>query len=452
MCDYNLYGCALIACARVRFRSPVPEFNSKSEHHQWHDKSISSEWISDPLEFPRESHCDIELDLCVQDILNRHEVASRDIHHDFSERFLSTAQDEKYVPSMAGLWKDEGIRRKKKLGITNPGSSPFPPEALVTMSADPRLAKGNWIHEEEYSKLVMDMIEAEKSQVPKEKMDFERFNGPFLGAHLKSTQEGVEDLYPENLLIGSHSHEPADLDDSTALVDETSIFEDLQEQYPHSHDEHGHESESHQDYELSESHQEYELSEPHQERTNESDSISNGLSHSIPTDQEQRSQQKQVTFHGTGSDDTGSFPTKLAGIQRVPAIVSAEPKSSPNLVKVTALLSSVFALPDSSRTQIFGKLPPLVPGRLSTIYQDAHYSDESDIPDKAHGYAGKEVKLESNTLPYLPYFDRQGLSPASLGEKPAIVLDKDKEEETYRGIREACTLRNWQISTAPPSA
>jgi DNA polymerase zeta len=63
-----------------------------------------------------------------------------------------------------------------------------------------------------------------------------------------------------------------------------------------------------------------------------------------------------------------------------------------------------------------------------------------------------EVILESKTLPYLPYFDRMGLSPATAGDKPAIVLDKVKEEETYRGSREACTLRNWQISTAPPSA
>ncbi|KAK5257057.1 DNA polymerase zeta, partial [Exophiala xenobiotica] len=71
MCDYNLYGCGYIECARVKFRSPVPQYLEMSNPlHQWHDHSISPDCISDDGILPKQSHCELEVDVHVKDILN----------------------------------------------------------------------------------------------------------------------------------------------------------------------------------------------------------------------------------------------------------------------------------------------------------------------------------------------------------------------------------------------
>ncbi|KAL1381522.1 ribonuclease H-like domain-containing protein [Phyllosticta capitalensis] len=52
MCDYNLFGCGYIDCAKVRFRAPVPEWESLSQTtHRWHDRSIPSIHILPDDEF-----------------------------------------------------------------------------------------------------------------------------------------------------------------------------------------------------------------------------------------------------------------------------------------------------------------------------------------------------------------------------------------------------------------
>lgn len=139
MCDYNLYGCAYIDCSEVRFRQPIPDFEDMdSDAHHWHNRTILPSMMSDGDTLPRQSHCSLEVDICVQHILNRLDVKARPLHHDFIERHQSFAHDEKLVHSMAGLWRDETRRRKARMGDTEPGSSPFPPEVLVSVSADPR--------------------------------------------------------------------------------------------------------------------------------------------------------------------------------------------------------------------------------------------------------------------------------------------------------------------------
>ena len=42
------------------------------------------------------------------------------------------------------------------------------------------------------------------------------------------------------------------------------------------------------------------------------------------------------------------------------------------------------------------------------IYQEAYYSNEADVPEQAREYAGREFKLESSTIPWLPDFDPKG--------------------------------------------
>ncbi|KAF2440746.1 hypothetical protein P171DRAFT_420696 [Karstenula rhodostoma CBS 690.94] len=196
MCDYNLYGCGYIECAKMQFRGPAPDSDVVDiTTHKWHDASISDHLLAEPDQYPRQSHCSLEVDVCVQDILNRHELHSRPIHHNLFEQ-SAVKPDEKYVPSMAGLWRDETLRRKRRMGLTDPSSSPFSPEVLVSMSADARNTdKGGWIHEEEYRELLEQLVKDEN------RLDLvadrAKFVKPTEGeAHIKTALESVEDLYP----------------------------------------------------------------------------------------------------------------------------------------------------------------------------------------------------------------------------------------------------------------
>ncbi|KAF1809952.1 putative DNA polymerase zeta catalytic subunit [Eremomyces bilateralis CBS 781.70] len=232
MCDYNLYGCAYIDCAKVRFRSPVPEYQEQNDpNHKWHDGSIPNGWTLDEERFPRQSHCSIEIDLCVQDILNRHDVELRNIHHDFSERFVHISSDEKLVRSMAALWKDETIRRKRRMGLTHPSSSPFPSEVLVSMSADERNAEAaGWIHEEEFRDTIKDIIDQERS-ASDAPPDFDKFiRHPKREAKIQTAFESITELYPDRL-HRTVRREPAEHTQlarvENAFVDESRIAAEL---------------------------------------------------------------------------------------------------------------------------------------------------------------------------------------------------------------------------------
>ncbi|KAL3420170.1 DNA polymerase zeta catalytic subunit [Phlyctema vagabunda] len=202
MTDYNLYGCGYIDCRKVAFRGPVPvyeEINNLS--HLWHDRSIRSDLVTDESVLPRVSHCSLEVDILVEDILNRQEIKPRQIHHNFIERLNPAALNEKLVHSMAGLWRDETRRRKARMSNADPGSSPFPAEVLISMSADIRHSQpGGWIHEEEYHGKVMSLIGEERDKSDGSDITFENFvRDSSVDAGIKSTLEAVEDLYPENL-------------------------------------------------------------------------------------------------------------------------------------------------------------------------------------------------------------------------------------------------------------
>lgn len=202
MCDYNLYGCAYINCTSVKFRTPVPDFlELSSALHQWHDRTITSAMISDEDKLPRQSHCSIEVDICVQDITNRLDIKERQLHQDFIERTAPLAPDQKLVHSMAGLWRDETRRRKARMGDIDPGSSPFPPEVLVSVSADPRNSQpGGWIHEEEYTEKLEAIVNEEKAKSNWQEISFDSFVKKLpLENRVKTTLESVEDLFPINL-------------------------------------------------------------------------------------------------------------------------------------------------------------------------------------------------------------------------------------------------------------
>ncbi|KAI9670771.1 MAG: DNA polymerase zeta [Caeruleum heppii] len=202
MCDYNLYGCGYIDCSKVQFRSPVPDYDDMdSAVHIWHDQSIAETMIADPDELPRQSHCSIEVDIQVQDILNRHDVKPRPLHHGFVERSHPLPLEEKLVHSMAGLWKDETRRRKARMRHPAPGSSPFPPEVMVSMSADARdTQKGGWIHEDDYREKMMEVIAEERRHGEDRNMTFDGFvPRTTLADKVPTTLDSVTELFPDHL-------------------------------------------------------------------------------------------------------------------------------------------------------------------------------------------------------------------------------------------------------------
>ena len=202
MCDYNLYGCAYIECEQVKFRHPVPSYAELTNSlHPWHDRSILPENISDEFAVPKQSHCTLEVDVCVHALVNRRNVEERSLHQDFIERTKPLPIDAKLVQSMAGLWKDETRRRKARMGLKDPDSSPFPPEVLVTMSADPRnTGEGGWIHEKEYRQKVAQIAKDEVETGDGSQKTFETFVNPVaLELDVRTALKSIDDLYPHRM-------------------------------------------------------------------------------------------------------------------------------------------------------------------------------------------------------------------------------------------------------------
>ncbi|KAH7358579.1 DNA polymerase family B [Plectosphaerella cucumerina] len=232
MTDFNLYGCAYLDASKVFFRGPIPsQAAEENSQHLWHDRSIPAKLVTDDMSLPRVSHCSIEVDISVQDILNRKTVRERRLHHDFVERKHPLPNDMKLVDSMAGLWKDETRRRKLKMQNPAQGSSPFPAEVLVSMSADPRRAPSQgWIHEEEYREEIERLIEAEKPAQNQPCPGFDDFvrEDPW-SSSVQTALEAVEDLFPEKLAsvlglpapVSKLGPDPA----SSIEVDEQRIFD-----------------------------------------------------------------------------------------------------------------------------------------------------------------------------------------------------------------------------------
>lgn len=610
MADYNLYGCGYIDCSKVYFRSPVPVFEEMDNlSHLWHDQSIPPENLLALDLLPRVSHCSIEVDICVQDILNRAEVKSRPLHHDFIERMNPLAPDEKLVNSMAGLWRDETRRRKAKMINPDPGSSPFPKEVLVSMSADPRYSqRGGWIHEEEYMQQAKNLIKEEKEKSDGMIISFDNFvkRGPS-ESHVKTVLDSVEDLYPQNLVraLGLRyegSQIPADgaVKSEDFEIDEKRIFnfnDDDYDEFPYDSDEevmrelkltqvgqgdqvqedsppsdavkaeHGINNEKYpggRDLEAQVANPGARPVSAHLDSTTNHSSLSsdedglgqkrqrdpsgdgyrkrqrigvnartinsnlpiidhngsvllqnrpemffgdlaeadrapfapqtvNGVARNSPWKQDSR---EILDTHGKVAHPSLGFPVvkdpqdpntilslSQGGSQKD---LSQSPRKSVSFKSKTTFsqpqysgsdesskiasssLSVANVLCDMDRqfprargTRLaLDELPPTPEAVLNSmtafglpqvLYQDAYYSEERDVPERAREWAGREYKLESTTVPYLAHFDPTGTSAATFGQKPGIVPDKLKDAAIFKERRRHCTLRSWEIGEAPPT-
>ncbi|OTB04699.1 hypothetical protein M426DRAFT_11334 [Hypoxylon sp. CI-4A] len=624
MTDYNLYGCGYIENQKVSFRAPVPRYEDDNElSHIWHSQSVSRTSITEDADLPRASHCSIEVDICVQDILNRHDIKERQLHHDFVERKHPLPSDIKLVHSMAGLWKDETKRRKRRMLGQTPGSSPFPPEALVSMSADPRDSQpSGWIHEEEYRERIQGLIQDEREQGDGSTVTFDSFVGKRpLESTVNTMLQSVEDLYPGNLesALGIESQYLEVGQDPTSSIvvdddrihdiglDEDGVFPDDsdEEKVPIPNPANEKQSPNPKNGGLKEADR------PPEKLVKKGESISHGRSCPLispnlatkpgETDRPElllsgvqvsclRSKQRPRVpiskslldvakeqglvskappemrhVHSKGALKRSSSP--LSGGQEVkrrragnssemePAALSevsdkqdtrtissqltqstqsrlkkaskgpgnqtlnfpvvknpndpntrlrlsqksgSQRSESSEHVKHVAFepwapVEDVTSLSVSQKDKsesdssalhssigketripidigctprpeahffIFDESPPPAQEVLSTmdlmglpnaIYQEAFYSNEKDVPQRAREYAGQEFRLEGNTLPFLPDFDPTGESPANFGLKSDLPYDADRDERSYQKLRKECSLKSWEIAEPPPS-
>lgn len=591
MCDYNIYGCAYIDCKVVKFRSPVPDsIDFDNILHNWHTGTIPISLISDQSQVPRQSHCSIEVDICVQDILNRLNIIARHLHHDFIERSQPYATDERLVASMASLWRDETRRRRTRLG--DAASSPFPPEVLVSVSADARRSQpGGWIHEEEFAKMMNDTIIDQKASGNGSELSFNTFvrKAPF-ETQVKTTFESVEDLFPENIVnltTNARASQTNDLDSKEAKnekfdVDENRVLSFLETASPYESDEElAHEvkiPQKRQDGQFDEiiadenmtdnntnpeadasgehntgsvrgslgavaymevhgptssteleglgirnagdyGHVEDDSFEIPAEYTSEIPNLNKRwLKRNLSPPRPEFSPKRRnvlsstdyagIKFFGNHLEDTqdrktlyfpiikdlqtrGSFlslgqrnnsPSKSSQNSSTKSVLHEIPPErssdvsnysdehtshvltspiipSSQILQASMKIHEAFNISCTKVIMCFSQCPPstldigleMRRGKTSLkVYQDAYYSDERDVPENAREYAGKEFKLESITVPYLPDFDATCTSPASRGEKTVIVVDKITEDRVYRKQARACDLQIWEIDSRLP--
>ncbi|OAP55773.1 hypothetical protein AYL99_09925 [Fonsecaea erecta] len=615
MCDYNLYGCGYIDCEKVKFRAPVPRYaDITNPMHQWHDLSIPSEAIFDNARLPKQSHCTLEVDVHVKDILNRKDVHARTLHHDFIERTYPIAADAKLVQSMAGLWKDETRRRKLRMGLKDPNSSPFPPEVLVSMSADPRnKADGGWIHEDEFRQKVAELAEEELEKSDKQKISFDTFvKSTSLENTVRTALESIDDLYPDRIRMlqptnpttsvngknpAQEEHgqavrgqtRPDSLGDgSGSSMDEVDPEEGSSERSPQTEGQNDNDAKAtdrpvltpissseyerygirpvsgmdHFDEDAFEIPPEY-LNTPtkvmkatkrarfgeaptfkprkrqkhlvdgenilpdvgywesEEEPDPSSEDDKSGLG-AEPTEEEMQNiplpqaiiertslmsqQPRPKNALGNGptlsQQSTLSFPTvkdptdpatvlrlsqKSAASQNTSKSPTIVPPRSPATLKTPAksasttlgktqlpltlgtnirssnlLDTSLQGLPKQrggNSLQLYQPCPPRFKDVESTmwqnglpdvIYQEAYYSREEDVPNQSREYAGREFKLESATVPYLPDFDPTGMSSATFGRKHPSLLDSTAEKVRDNQRRKRCTIPEWVIAATPP--
>ncbi|KAJ5154574.1 C4-type zinc-finger of DNA polymerase delta [Penicillium coprophilum] len=613
MCDYNLYGCATMSCSQVKFRAPVPEYFELSNlDHRWHDRSIPPQSILDHPALQKQSHCALEVDICVQDILNRLDVKERPLHHDFTELLKPVAVNERLVPSMAGLWQDETRRRKKRMGITDPGSTPFGPEELISMSADPRnQSKGGWIHEEEFREMACQLVADEKHEDSKKDTTFETFlDTDYQAKDVKTALDSVEDFFPDKIsaLNSSRSQESAEQKVPEILVDEgLALSSQTDGQYYSDSDQGGsslerkieQEPETKEDtlgdsfYDVvfdempfldvaipgepaetscpkatmngvyKEGHSVAQGKRPRDQSQSRSvvpkrrysealdlnhspikrhrniatHGLSDGLleppnmrkyqqdekrknvsfdsnleSHVATPPSEPRSSSSQRTVRPKAHSYTsglkfpvvkdpndpltimrysqdeanssrkdsessqplmGSLPSRSAtelSSKTSEARSSSELHSSatvmgpisldPHLAETMKHLPQSFNFTPNTSLRCFKLASPSSSevsstineyGRPSVVYQKAFHSDEKDVPERPREYGGREFRLESNTIHYLPDFDPTAGAPAMFGEQMPTAHDRHRQEKVDQQLRERCTARVWEFAPVPPS-
>ncbi|KAI8300937.1 DNA polymerase zeta catalytic subunit [Colletotrichum sp. SAR11_59] len=395
MTDYNLYGCGYLDASDVFFRGPIPSYDVEgNSQHLWHDHSIPRGRVLEDLSLPRPQ---------------------------------------------------------------------------------------GWIHEEEYQEEVVKLIEAEKDPEDTSEPDFDTFveHKP-LESNVKTALQSVEDLYPTNLLpaLGLPSnHAPSNQNPASSIeVDEQGVLElggedfdpfpvDSDEEALMQLDELGlkkgdqldpaAENESPDGKPMANQQLSFPVVKSQEDPTTRL--RLSQKSQPRGSQQEQKESQKHVSFN-LAPDTVG---TKLDSNPTPKKVrIASPPRDSTGTETLLHRAQTALGTFSNKKHFIIGTLPPVLKDITSSlkdlqipdaIYQDAYYGEEKDVPPRPREYAGREFRLESNTLPYLADFDPSGTSAASVGMKPDTPYDRTKTDQAYEAQGRICSYRSWEIAQPPPS-
>jgi hypothetical protein len=145
---------------------------------------------------PRESYCELELDITGMSILNRLDLNERSIHtslvkeKEIQREALSNPEEEakkKLVKSLESIWKDEASRRKSRNIL-----DPIPPVAQT----DKREPQKPWVAEPSLRRLMKKMMTGHEFDQKSETQE-----PSALMQEVMTVFQAVEALYPEDYYI-----------------------------------------------------------------------------------------------------------------------------------------------------------------------------------------------------------------------------------------------------------
>lgn len=143
MCDFGLYGCGWINLGQV-WKRGVEEDDP--------DLGASNAFKISP--YFRQSRMPLEVDVAAHQILNRHRLSARNVHHKLTIPAPPMSSDP-VVLSVRELWEDERHRRVAR------GLSPTPP-VPIDLSKSSRGKGGDWVAEARWWEELRAKIEREK--------------------------------------------------------------------------------------------------------------------------------------------------------------------------------------------------------------------------------------------------------------------------------------------------
>ena len=143
MCDFGLYGCGWIDVSGALERDNS-DSSEVDEVHFSHSPYL------------RQSRMPLEVDVIAPQILNRHRIVARNLHHTL-EIPAPPLPAEPLVLSVRELWEDERARRRA-LGL-NPS-----PEIPADPSDSSRAPGGNWVSEARWWEELHSRIERERDE------------------------------------------------------------------------------------------------------------------------------------------------------------------------------------------------------------------------------------------------------------------------------------------------
>ncbi|KAF8132341.1 hypothetical protein EV363DRAFT_1583317 [Boletus edulis] len=144
LCDFGLYGCGWINLHQVWKRGAEED-----------DQALDSPTAFRVSPHVRQSRMPLEVDVAAHQILNRHRLAARSVHHNLTIPAPQMPSDP-VVLSVRELWEDERHRRVAR------GLSPSPP-VPIDLSKSSRGEGGDWVAEARWWEELCAKIQREKN-------------------------------------------------------------------------------------------------------------------------------------------------------------------------------------------------------------------------------------------------------------------------------------------------